>query len=351
MDNCDRNPKVSLIIPNLNGKNLLRECLNSLKKLKYTNFEVIVVDGGSTDGTPEMVKVEFPEVKLIVEEGAGIGRAINLGLNMAEGEIIGFDLNNDEIFKEDWLKKLIDVLLSSPDIGVVGGTRLIYGRDKLVDEGGVKFNYFGIAWSNIRLGLDELPCEPIEVDYVGIPLVWRWIVDMVGGCDETYGIYFEDSDFCFKVKRLGLKVIWVPQAISYHRRSSTIPKLSDRVTFLKIRNRFRFLLIHFSLPRLVSSFLYEVILFLSRIILSRFISPQTRNSSKYSRLSFLHVPKPYRYLRATVKAVLWNLENFKETLQARRQISYRSKAYRNEVGMKIDKRRHELFRKCSYNNS
>ena len=93
-------PKVTLIIPNLNGKKLLKECLTSLTKLDYTDYEIIVSDGGSTDGTCDMIKKDFKKVRLIREEGAGIGRSNNLGMKAAIGEIIAFDLNNDEFLHE-----------------------------------------------------------------------------------------------------------------------------------------------------------------------------------------------------------------------------------------------------------
>ena len=94
-------PKVSLIISNFNGKDMLRDCLLSLKQLDYPDYEIIIVDAASTDGAPQMVKEEFPEVILVnSKRKLGVDEAINIGLKKASGEIIGFDLNNDELFPE-----------------------------------------------------------------------------------------------------------------------------------------------------------------------------------------------------------------------------------------------------------
>ena len=72
-----------------------------------SDYEIIVSDGGSTDGAFEMVRDEFKNVLLVRKEGAGIGHSINLGIHMAKGKIIGFDLNNDETFRQDWSRAAV----------------------------------------------------------------------------------------------------------------------------------------------------------------------------------------------------------------------------------------------------
>jgi len=91
---------VSIIISNYNGKEHLRECLLSLMRLKYPDYEVLVVDAASTDGSPEMVEREFPNVRLLRKGKIGIGEAINCGIMVAKGDLIVFDLNNDDVVDE-----------------------------------------------------------------------------------------------------------------------------------------------------------------------------------------------------------------------------------------------------------
>ena len=329
-------PKVSLIIPNLNGKPLLRECLTSLSELQYPDYEIIVVDGGSTDGSPQMVEREFPRVTIMREEGAGIGRSINLGAAKATGEILGFDLNNDEIFERDWLRKLVVVLLSSPDVGVVGGTRLVYGTKNLVDEGGYRYDFLGIPWSNIGLDRRSLPTTPQEVDSVGTPVVKHSLFERVGGCDEKYQLYYEDTDFCFKVKKNGFKVVWVPNALSYHRRSATIKStLTPRVIFLITRNNLRFLLVHFEPLRLVFAMTYRVIVLpLLRVLFTSLTAFHTSKKTD-GRLDFLYTPDLSTYLRLHLKAILWNLIQFKETLSKRREYQTLSQTFKKTAGRLI----------------
>ena len=317
--NHKRCPRVSLIVPNFNGINLLRECLSSLIKLDYPDYEIIVSDGGSTDGSPEMVKAEFPNVLLVQEKGAGIGRSVNLGAAKATGEIIGFDLNSDEVFESEWLMKLVDVLLSSDKVGVVGGTRLFYGTKNLVDEGGYRIDFLCMGWSNIKVDRRDLPATPEKVDFVGTPLVRRSLFETIGGCDERYHLYFEDSDFCLRVKKGGFKVLWIPDAISYHRRSASINPSS--IPFLYIRNTIRFVLIHFSWWKLPFTLAFQLFImpFIRLSYTSATSVSKLQNST--SRLGFLYTPNLREYLNDNLKAILWNLKNIGETLSTRRAAS------------------------------
>ncbi len=316
-------PRVSLIVPNLNGKELLRECLESLSNLNYPNYEVIVADGGSTDGSAEMVKTEFPSFLFVMEKGTGIGRSINLAAKESSGEIIGFDLNNDEVFESDWLTKLVNLLLSSNDIGVVGGTRLVYGTSNLVDEGGYRIDFLCMGWSNIKVDKESLPKLPEKVDFVGTPLVRRSLFKALGGCDETYHLYFEDSDFCLRVKKAGFIVLWLPNAISYHRRSSSIGP--ESIPFLYTKNTIRFILIHFSLWKLPFAIAFQ--LFIMPFIRLIYTLATTKEIlyNPSTRLGFLYIPDLRQHLKNNFRAFLWNLKNIGGTLIARSQNSKLSK--------------------------
>lgn len=311
-------PKVSLIIPNLNGKKLLKECLISLTKLDYADYEIIVSDGGSTDGTCEMVKKDFKKVRLIREEGAGIGRSNNLGIKASIGEIIAFDLNNDEVFKKDWLKKLVDVLISSSEIGIVGGSRIIYGTKNIIDEGGYRFNILGLARINYGLILEQFSKEPEIVDFVGIPVFRRSLIDKIGMCDEQYHLYFEDSDFCLRAKRAGFKTIWVPTAISYHRRYSTIPSHNKDLTYILIRNNLRFIIKNFNIKSLLIALFFQVIIFpyLKLLYSVCLYSIPIFRSKRFT--SLLYVDNIPLYLSSHFKGLWWNFKHLKSTLYARR---------------------------------
>jgi GT2 family glycosyltransferase len=333
--NTDQNgrfPTVSIIISNFNGRDLLRDCLVSLLRQDYLGaVEIIVVDAGSTDGTPEMIKLEFPEVKLIREGRIGIAKALNLGLRRARGEILAFDINSDEILSPTWLQTLVNALLRIPYAGVVGGIRVFYGTKDIVDDAGATFNYFGISSNYIRVRLSDVPKYPRKVDYVGAPLFRRKILNTVGLCDENYFLYSEDEDFCARVKRFGYDVVLIPQAISYHRRSATIGKAEPLSTYYERRNHIRFIIIHFSLLRMFLALFWYVIV-LTAIEAFTFVPFIKRLvSSKESRLSFLSQRATKQNFRAIIAAIVWNFRNIKSTISVRQQIAKISRPHQMSV--------------------
>jgi GT2 family glycosyltransferase len=315
-------PKASLIIPNLNGKEMLRACLTSLMKLDYPNYEIIVSDGGSTDGAYEMVQKDFGKVKVVREEGAGIGRSINLGIQISEGDIIGFDLNNDEVFKEDWLKRLVEVLVSSSDIGIVGGTRIVKGTKNVVDEGGYISDFLGITKNNSGQSLHRLSKHPKEVDFVGIPVFRKHLIRKIGDCDEEYRVYFEDSDFCMRAKKAGFRVLWVPTAISYHRRHATISKHHERFEDVRIKNKIRFIIKNWKIQSLPFALLYQTtILPILKIIYSKSLYHISFFRSR-KIVSMLFVNDAFSYALGVIKALWWNLKYLKSSTRARVPTQY-----------------------------
>jgi GT2 family glycosyltransferase len=307
-------PKVSLIISNFNGKDMLRDCLNSLNKLDYPNYEIIVVDAASTDGTPEMIKSEFITVILIEgKERFGIGEAINIGISKAKGEIIAFDLNNDEVFSENWLKILVKELESTDDKKVVGGIRLIYGSDGFIDAAGGKINFLGEGTLiNKFKHISDVSINLEEIDVLGCPVFYSTLLDEIGLCDEKYYFFYEDSDFCERAKQIGYKIINVYSAISYHRRSATVGAQSPKSYYYLRRNRLRFIIKHFAPIRLLIASLYWLLLM---IVEGLIFFPLTQKFLIY--IGVLKIKYDPEYFNASINAVHWNIRNIKYHFNAR----------------------------------
>ena len=311
---------VSIIISNFNGKEHLRECLFSLMKLKYPHYEVIVVDAGSTDGSPEMVEKDFPSVRLVRRGDMGIGEAINCGILVAKGEFIVFDLNNDDVVDENWLNHLVEVLSSSRDIGIVCGKRYRYGSNEILDCAGGKINFLTGDTSVIgqhRKNSEKYDSEK-EVDYVPVIMTKREVINNVGLCDPHYYIYFEDTDFCLRAKRAGYKVIYVPSAIFWHKGSSTVGKFSYKRYYYLRRNQIRFILKTFPLPFMISALVYCSIF---RTILDPLVTiTPIRKLINIGFPRFSGYAKGRgnpRLIKAQKDSFLWNLKNLRKTLQAR----------------------------------
>lgn len=299
---------------------MLRDCLSSLKKLDYPNYEIIVVDAASTDGTPEMIASEFPDVILIEgKRRLGVGEAINLGIGRSKGEIIAFDLNNDEVFSKNWLKFLVKEVRSTEAKKVVGGTRLIYGRDGIIDSAGARIDFLGRE-TIIDGGqkISEIPLKTKEVDYVGCPVFHIKLLDKMRSsddtielCDEKYHFYCEDSDFCERARKMGYKVINVYSAISYHRRSATMEAQSAKSYYYLRRNKLRFIIKHYSIFRLfVASIWWSLTVFSDAI---RFF-PLTQKFLLYAGLQKMSYEPMGQTL---IDLVYWNIRNIKDHFRAR----------------------------------
>jgi len=314
-------PFVSLIISNLNGKRMLRECLNSLEKLNYPNYEVIVVDAGSTDGSADMVAAEFPNVKLIRERTIGIYEAINKGLLQARGTIIGFNLNSDEVFSENWLRVLVNELISSFEKKIVGGVRVFYGTSGIVDAAGGMIGYSGRGVrgrcsSGVRgrgENVKSLPQKPREVTYLGAPVFFTKLLRKIGLCDEKYYIRTGDWDFCEKARKAGYKIVSVPSAVSYHRRSATVKPQSPRNLYYSRRNDVRLFIKHYPVTRMMVALVTWAAIMLWDMFR---LFPPVRKVLIYVRLARSEVAS--EYYRALVNALWWNLRNIGDHFKARK---------------------------------
>jgi len=297
---------------------MLKECLDSLSKLDYPNYEIIVVDAGSTDGSPVMVRRFFPKVELIEKGRIGIGEAINIGIKRAKGEVIIFDFNTDETASTDWLRRLVNVLSSSADTGIVGGARLVYGSDGIIDDGGAKIHFFGHQ-SKTGHGkrFDEYQKHLKEVDYLGCIAVKRELIDKIGFLDETYFFYGEDADFCVRAKKKGYKIVQVPQAVTYHKVSATIGKVSPRQIYFLRRAQIRLALKLFPVPKMIITLIWVGFLISTDAMM---LFPLFRKLVSLTQYSHLTGIKTLDHLKASFDAFLWNLKNMQSTMAARSSV-------------------------------
>lgn len=223
-------PSTSIIIPTYNGAPLLRVCLRALKETlpRDVPTEIIVADDGSTDDTAEFLrewaKID-PRLKTVrAKRNAGFIATCNLGVKAATGEILVF-LNNDTVPLPGWLTPLLRTFRDYPDAGAVGG-RLIYPTGRLQEAGGVIFS----DSSGANFGRnDPAPGAPLynfvrEVDYCSGALLAtpRQLCEKLGGFDPHYApAYYEDTDYCFRVRQEGLRVYYQPESSIVHLEGAT----------------------------------------------------------------------------------------------------------------------------------
>lgn len=237
-------PKVSIIVLNWNGREILRECLESLNKLDYTDCETVVADNGSSDGSQEMVKQYFPLVQLIENgENLGCGEGYNkaIGYTLNKGAKYFLLFSNDMVADKDMLKELITVAESGEMVGITCPKVIDYDEsEKIHTVGGL----IDLKTGNSKiLGQYEMDCgqyeEAREVEFTGVPLIKKDVISKIGLPDSRFFLTFWDADYSLRTLRAGFKIIYTPQAKVRHRASSTITRMARQLTtYHDVRGRF-----------------------------------------------------------------------------------------------------------------
>jgi GT2 family glycosyltransferase len=220
----EKYPLVSIVVLNYNGKHHLKTCLDSLLRTKYPNFEIILVDNGSTDGSVEFVQRNYPTVKIVrLSKNIYTAGGYMAGAIVAKGKYVAI-LNNDIEVDENWLTPLVEVLEKMPWVAAADAKyRNFYDRSRLDDvaAAGRWIDYFG---NNYTRGVNEIDREQYDkLTYImGVLTIFRRDVLLrVGGFDTSYIFGYEDIDIGWRLYLAGYKVLYVPQSIIYHKSGAT----------------------------------------------------------------------------------------------------------------------------------
>ena len=256
-------PLVSIIVLNWNGLVYLEKCLQSLQFLKYPNFEIIVVDNASSDGSPDMVKENFGNIKLIVNKtNIGFAKGINVGIEESKAELVAL-LNNDMVVDPAWLSELVKATGCSSRIGMTSGVVLQKKPLDIVAEAGKKIDALtGNTW---RIGYGEkygMLQVTNDIDYFsgGALLVKREAIMKIGSLDDGYFFTGEDADWCFCARRAGFVIALAPLALVWHEGSATRKRVPKSGYYFHNRSAFRLYFIHFPMVFLFTSVFFRLII-------------------------------------------------------------------------------------------
>jgi GT2 family glycosyltransferase len=233
--------RVSVIIPNWNGRELLGPCLETLYRQQFDDFETVLVDNGSTDGSVSFVETHFPQVTIVrLEENRGFSAAVNAGISASASPYICL-LNNDTEVDPRWLGEIVTALDANPDVGAAASKILFFSDRTTVNSAGDQFSLFGVAYQR-RLTHGDVNLFSVP-QYVfsacgAAALYRRRILEKVGLFDEVFFAYQEDVDLGFRIQLAGYHCLFVPTAIVYHKYHATSSRNSNLWFYLRERNKY-----------------------------------------------------------------------------------------------------------------
>lgn len=215
-----RSPAASIIIPHLNGKQHLQACLGSLRAQTRTDFEVILVDNGSSDGSQAFVREHFPEVRLLeLGRNTGFTGACNAGYAASRGEVVIL-LNNDTETDPRWLAEVMAAFVRHPEAGAVASKMLLFDERDVFHTAGDYYRVDGIPGNRGVWQKDEGQYDDEKAVFSacgGGAAYRRTVLAEVGFLDDDFFFSCEDIDLAWRINLAGWQVIYAPRAVIYHK--------------------------------------------------------------------------------------------------------------------------------------
>lgn len=231
-------PACSVVVVNWNGRHHLDACLGALRRQTFRDFEVLLVDNGSSDGSLELVRASYPWVELVaLPDNRGFSGGNNEGIRRARGRYVAL-LNNDTEVEPDWLAELVGAIEARADVGLCASQVLFFDRRDTLDSAGDYFGTNGVAGKRGHLEPAARYPEPQEVfgACAAAALYRRSLLDQIGLLDEDFFLIFEDADLSFRARLAGHRCLYVPSARVYHKTNASIGTYSHTYVYYGQRN-------------------------------------------------------------------------------------------------------------------
>ena len=306
-----KQPLISIITVNYNGLDLTVELLNSIRRVTYSNLEIFVVDNASRENPQQFLHDHYPEVKYIrSEQNLGFAGGNNLAVRQATGDLLFF-INNDAEITEGSLDRLVAAFEGNSKLGMVSPLICYYNESKgsnvdLIQYAGMT-QVHAVTARNRTIGEKEWDkgqfntAQTTAYAHGAAMMVKKEVVERVGVMFEDFFLYYEELDWCERIRCAGYE-IWVePRAKIYHKESASVGAMSTLKTYYINRNRIYFMRRNFGGFKL---FLFT--LFFTCITLPK-------NLLKYV------LKGEFDHAKAFLKAIYWNLTNiFSKTLNPKK---------------------------------
>lgn len=314
-----------VLIPNLNGKNHLKECLSSLFKQSYKKFKIILIDNNSIDNSVEYVKENFPNTDILqLNENQGFAKAINLGIRYSikkyNPKYIAL-LNNDTKVDKNWLFYLTKSIESENKIAAVTSNMLFYNNPKMINSQGGACNIIGNCYDiNIFKKIKDIKKFQKKVFYAcgGAMLLKTIFLKNIGVFDGRYFTYCEDLDWGWRANLCGYKIIFCEKAEAYHKGSAYWKKFPLEKEYLCKRN---------SLCTIIKNYELKTLIKISPFLFWNYIS--------YPIWALINKKIPFKektkFVLIPLKSVIWNIKNIKKTLKLRKNVQSNKKLENSSI--------------------
>jgi GT2 family glycosyltransferase len=274
-------PLVSLIVLNWNGAALLKECIDSLKKLDYKNIEIIVVDNASTDESPDVLASIKGITVIRNRTNLGYAGGNNAGFAAAKGAYVA-TINNDITVDAAWLNEPVALLEKDKSIGIISSRQMNYFQHNTIDALYSFLHPSLILFQEAfrkRFDANVHGLAPVQVlGASGASTLYRKkMLDELGGYDERLFAYHEESDLCMRAFLSGWKCVYAPSAVAYHRRSASFNRVRGSMFYYHTRNRLWFIYKYSPVSMIVKNLfwivftelrIFRIVVFRERVLFS-----------------------------------------------------------------------------------
>jgi GT2 family glycosyltransferase len=289
--------RVTVVIPNWNGKHFLGECLGALAAQTAGRPAAIVIDNGSTDGSPVFINDDFPWVKLIaIPQNEGFGRAVNRGILAAETEFVAL-LNNDAVPDPDWLKKLINSMDENPEISSCACKIVFHEKPDVIDSAGDLYTPWGMPFNRGHNEQDDgaydKPCF-VFGPCAAAALYRKSVFYTTGLFDESFFAYYEDTDLNLRMLLAGKKCLYVPGARVRHHYSGSSSGVKSKLGTEEVYIHLTGVLIKNMPGAIIARHCLSIILFHSAILFFYAVA-RLRGENRLPRVPF------FKFISAMLK--------------------------------------------------
>ncbi len=286
--NTHTNGSVAIIVLNWNNETDTIDCLRSLEKITYPNYKVFLVDNGSKEESVSLLRPFHKDKVVLIENGKNLGFSggNNVGIRraLAEGFTYVFLLNNDTVVAPDFLEKMVAVAGDNAQNGIVGPKIYYYAEPQRIWYGGglIRWPKGGVHPGQGEIDAHPDESAPLETGYVtGCALLIKArAIREIGGLDEDFFLYHEDTDWSVRARKAGYAIMYAPAAKVYHKVSRTASALgSPKILYYDTRNVLLLAKRHAPLPMRAGAYIVSIARYGKQIIKILF-APSQREAAR-----------------------------------------------------------------------